>query len=61
MLLKTRVVVCSLGSNRSRKRAVIDATLQAGAKEAYMIEEPMAAAIVQIFLWRNLQGAWLST
>jgi rod shape-determining protein MreB len=27
------------------KRAVEDATLQAGAKEAYLIEEPMAAAI----------------
>jgi rod shape-determining protein MreB len=27
------------------KRAVIDATLQAGAREAYLIEEPMAAAI----------------
>ena len=30
---------------RSRKRAVIDATIQAGAREAYLIEEPMAAAI----------------
>ena len=27
------------------KRAVIDATINAGAKEAYLIEEPMAAAI----------------
>jgi rod shape-determining protein MreB len=27
------------------KRAVIDATLQAGAREAYLIEQPMAAAI----------------
>ncbi len=27
------------------KRAVLDATLQAGAREAFLIEEPMAAAI----------------
>ena len=46
MLLKTRVVVCvPSGVTEVEKRAVIDATLQAGAKEAYMIEEPMAAAI----------------
>ena len=30
---------------RSEKRAVLDATYHAGAKEAYLIEEPMAAAI----------------
>lgn len=43
---KPRVVVCvPSGVTEVEKRAVIDATLQAGAKEAYLIEEPMAAAI----------------
>lgn len=46
MLLRPRVVVCvPSGVTEVEKRAVIDATLQAGAKEAYLIEEPMAAAI----------------
>lgn len=31
--------------NTGRKRAVIDAALQAGARKAYLIEEPIAAAI----------------
>ncbi|ACL76891.1 rod shape-determining protein [Ruminiclostridium cellulolyticum] len=43
---KPRVVVCvPSGVTEVEKRAVEDATLQAGAKEAYLIEEPMAAAI----------------
>lgn len=33
------------GVTEVEKRAVIDATLEAGAREAYLIEEPMAAAI----------------
>lgn len=46
LLLRPRVVVCvPSGVTEVEKRAVIDATLQAGAKEAYLIEEPMAAAI----------------
>lgn len=41
-----RVVVCvPSGVTEVEKRAVIEATLQAGAREAYLIEEPMAAAI----------------
>jgi rod shape-determining protein MreB len=45
-ILKPRVIVCvPSGVTEVEKRAVIDATLQAGAKEAYLIEEPMAAAI----------------
>jgi rod shape-determining protein MreB len=45
-LLRPRVVVCvPSGVTEVEKRAVVDATLQAGAKEAYLIEEPMAAAI----------------
>jgi rod shape-determining protein MreB len=44
--IKPRVVVCvPSGVTEVEKRAVIDATLQAGARESYLIEEPMAAAI----------------
>src|SRR5215469_15370768 len=44
--LRPRVVVgIPSGVTEVEKRAVIDATLQAGAREAYLIEEPMAAAI----------------
>ena len=44
-LLRPRVIVgIPSGVTEVEKRAVIDATLQAGAREAYLIEEPMAAA-----------------
>ncbi len=44
--LRLRVVVgIPSGATEVEKRAVIDATLQAGAREAYLIEQPMAAAI----------------
>ena len=44
--LRPRVIVgIPSGATEVEKRAVIDATLQAGAREAYLIEEPMAAAI----------------
>ena len=43
---KPRVVICvPSGVTEVEKRAVEDATLAAGAREAYLIEEPMAAAI----------------
>ncbi len=43
---KPRVVVgVPSGVTEVEKRAVIDAAQQAGAREAYLIEEPMAAAI----------------
>lgn len=46
VLFHPRVVVSiPSGVTEVEKRAVIDATLQAGAREAYLIEEPMAAAI----------------
>jgi len=46
LFVKPRVVVCvPSGVTEVEKRAVIDATLQAGAREAFLIEEPMAAAI----------------
>jgi len=45
-IFKAHVVVCvPSGVTEVEKRAVIDATKQAGAKEAFLIEEPMAAAI----------------
>lgn len=45
-LFRPRVVICvPSGVTEVEKRAVIDAALQAGAREAYLIEEPMAAAI----------------
>jgi len=44
--LRPRVVVgIPSGATEVEKRAVIDATRQAGAREAYLIEQPMAAAI----------------
>ncbi len=44
--VKPRVVVgVPSGVTEVEKRAVIDATIQAGAREAFLIEEPMAAAI----------------
>jgi len=45
-IFKPRVVVCiPSGITEVEKRAVEEATIQAGAREAFLIEEPMAAAI----------------
>ena len=45
-LLKPRVIVAvPSGCTEVERRAVLDAVLRAGAREAYTIEEPMAAAI----------------
>ncbi len=45
-LLKPRVIVAvPSGCTEVERRAVLDAALQAGAREAYTVEEPMAAAI----------------
>lgn len=44
--LKPRVVVCvPSGVTSVEKRAVFEATITAGARQAFLIEEPMAAAI----------------
>lgn len=44
--VRPRVVICvPSGVTEVEKRAVFEATLQAGARAAYLIEEPMAAAI----------------
>ncbi|MCK5779703.1 MAG: rod shape-determining protein [Psychrilyobacter sp.] len=45
-LSSPRVVICvPAGVSQVEKRAVIDVTLEAGAREAFLIEEPMAAAL----------------
>ncbi|MDI3538034.1 MAG: rod shape-determining protein MreB [Bacillota bacterium] len=45
-IIKPRVIVSiPSGVTEVEKRAVLDATLQSGAREAYLIEEPMAVAI----------------
>ncbi|HZJ83052.1 MAG TPA: rod shape-determining protein [Clostridia bacterium] len=43
---RSRVVICvPSGVTEVEKRAVVDSATSAGAKEAYLIEEPMASAI----------------
>ena len=45
-LVRPRIIVCvPSGITEVEKRAVRDSTLAAGAREVYLIEEPMAAAI----------------
>ena len=45
-LFKPRIVICvPSGITEVEERAVIDAGIQAGARRAYLIEEPVAAAI----------------
>jgi rod shape-determining protein MreB len=45
-LIRPRIVVCvPSGVTQVEKRAVKDSAIQAGAREVYLIEEPMAAAI----------------
>lgn len=44
--VRHRVMICvPSGATDVEKRAVLEAAFEAGAKEAYMIEEPMSAAI----------------
>ena len=58
---KPRVIVCvPSGVTAVEMRAVYEATKNAGAREAHLIEEPMAAAsLEQACQWRNLQEVWL--
>jgi len=45
-LLKPRIIIgIPSGITAVERRAVVDAAMQAGAKEAFLIEEPMAAAV----------------
>ena len=44
--VKPRIVICiPCGATSVEKRAVFEAAIQAGARQAYLIEEPMAAAM----------------
>lgn len=46
MFFKPKIIVCvPSGVTEVEKRAVIDATNEAGARETYLIEEPIASAI----------------
>ena len=59
---RPRVVVCvPSGVTSVEKRAVFEATIQAGARQAYLIEEPMAAAIGADLPSRNPPAPWSST
>ena len=45
-MIRSRIIICvPSGVTEVEKRAVVDAALHAGAREAYLIEEPMASAI----------------
>lgn len=45
-LMRPEVMICvPAGCTQVERRAVLDATLSAGAKSAYLIDEPLAAAI----------------
>ncbi len=45
-IFKPEVMICvPTGASQVERRAILDATLSAGAKVAYLIEEPLAAAI----------------
>jgi len=52
------VIICiPTGVTEVEKRAVLDATSQA-ARESYLVEEPMAAAIGLVSLWKSPPAAW---
>lgn len=45
-IFKPRVIICApSGATEVEERAVIDASMQAGARKVYLLEEPIAAAI----------------
>ena len=57
---KPYVMVCvPSGITAVEKRAVIDATRQAGARDAYPIEEPFAAAIGANYRFGSQLEVWL--
>jgi rod shape-determining protein MreB and related proteins len=46
MFFKPEVIICvPAGCTQVERRAVVDATLSAGARQAFLIDEPLAAAI----------------
>lgn len=56
---KPRIMVCvPSGVTEVEKRAVREAATQAGGKEVYLMEEPMAAAIGSGLMLQNLTARW---
>ncbi len=61
-LNKPRVIICvPAGITQVEKRAVMEVTREAGAREAYLIEEPIAAAIGSSIKYASLAPASLVT
>jgi rod shape-determining protein MreB len=61
-MAKPRVVVCvPSGITGVEQRAVEEASISAGARQAYIIEEPMAAAIGPACRSTSPPGTWSST
>ena len=59
-LFRPQVVVCiPSGVTSVEKRAVLEAAMQAGAKNTYLIEEPMAAAVGAGLIFMKPVGIWL--
>ena len=54
-----RVLICvPCGSTQVERRAIKESAASAGAREVYLIEEPMSAAIGAGLLWTNLAAPW---
>jgi len=61
-LVKPRIIICvPFGITEVEKRAVKESAESAGAREVYLIEEPMAAAIGLAFPSPNRAATWWST
>ena len=59
MFFKPRVIVCvPSGVTDVERRSVIEATNDAGARNTYIIEEPIAAAIGSSIIATSLAPAW---
>ncbi|HEX3030666.1 MAG TPA: rod shape-determining protein, partial [Bacillota bacterium] len=59
-VLKPRVLIgIPLGVTQVEKRAVVEAALQAGAREAFVVEEPLAAALGAGLKIRDTMGSMI--